>query len=94
MIGITASYINPMESENVYIALFLHQGLDIYLYCEYLVINDVTCDLHLMLAMRGPQRPRPRSVLVDVHVDVDVHRNELVIHFNVDVCHLPSPRRR
>ena len=35
MIGITASYINPMESENVYIALFLHQGLEIYLYCEY-----------------------------------------------------------
>ena len=24
-----------MESDNVYIALFLHQGLDIYLYCEY-----------------------------------------------------------
>ena len=53
MTGIIASYINPMESENVYIALFLHQGLDIYLYCEYhdeqfsvLVINDVTCDLH------------------------------------------------
>ena len=35
IIGITASYINPMESENVYITLFLHQGLDIYLYCEY-----------------------------------------------------------
>ena len=53
VIGITASYIHPMESEIVYIALFLHQGLDIYLYCEYhdeqffvLVINDVTCDLH------------------------------------------------
>ena len=53
MIGITASYINPMESEIVYIALFLHQALDIYLCCEYhdeqffvLVINDVTCDLH------------------------------------------------
>ena len=42
MIGITASYINPMESEIVYIALFLHQGLDIYLYCEFvMVINDV-----------------------------------------------------
>ena len=55
MIGIPASYINPMESENVYITLFLHQGLDIYLYCEYhdeqffvlvILIHDVTCDLH------------------------------------------------
>ena len=30
-ISITASYIDPMESENVCVALFLRQELDIYL---------------------------------------------------------------
>ena len=34
MTGITGSYIDPMESENVCIALFLRQGLAIYLQCE------------------------------------------------------------